>query len=141
MDKFSQQLGTQLKKGVELPSIASTDVSVLKLKDALDTRLSSMANVGSDPLSGYSMKALDAARRAQEMGIAFGVTKSQLAKQRAISNAEEKAIDNFFSQQSRANKKRLGYYSRGHTQGNDLYTKRFAGQMLGMGPDLYKVIR
>ena len=50
-------------------------------------------------------------------------------------------VDKYFKQQARANKKRLGYYSRGYVKGDDAYTRRFAGEMLGMGRDLFKVIR
>ncbi len=141
MDKFSKEHPQTLEERVALPQIAQTDVNTLKLGDALNTALPPIRQLGSDPLSGYSMKAIDAARKSAEMGLAFADTKSQLKRNEYVSNAEEKQINKFFRQQERANKKRLGYYSRGYVQGDDAYTRRFAGEMLGMGRDLFKVIR
>lgn len=141
MDKFSKQLPQTLEERVALPQLVQTDVDTLKLGDALNTALPPIRQLGSDPLSGYSMKAIDAARKSAEMGLAFADTKSQLKRNKYVSEAEEKQIDKFFRQQKRANKKRLGYYSRGYVKGDDAYTRRFAGEMLGMGRDLFKVIR
>lgn len=141
MEKFDQQLPKSLEERVALPQLVQTDVETLKLGDAIRTSLPPLGQLGSDPLSGYSMKALDAAKKATEMGLAFGDTKAQLKRNQYVSEAEEKQIQKFFRQQERANKKRLGYYSRGYVQGDDSYTGRFAGEILGMGRDLFKVIR
>ena len=141
MDKFDQQLPKSLEERVALPQLVQTDVDTLKLGDAINTALPPLQQLGSDPLSGYSMKAIDAAKKAVQMGLAFGDTKAQLKRNQYVSEAEEKQIDKFFRAQERANKKRLGHYSRGYVQGDDAYTQRFAGEMLGMGRDLFKVIR
>ena len=141
MEKFSKQLPKTLEERVALPQLVQTDVDTLKLGDAIDTALPPFQQLGSDQLSGYSMKAIDAAKKSAEMGLAFADTKSQLKRNEYVSEAEDKQIEKYFKQQARANKKRLGYYSRGYVKGDDAYTRRFAGEMLGMGRDLFKVIR
>ena len=141
MEKFSKQLPKTLEERVALPQLVQTDVDTLKLGDAIDTALPPLQQLGSDPLSGYSMKAIDAAKKSAEMGLAFADTKAQLKRNKYVSEAEDKLIEKYFKQQERANKKRLGAYSRGYVKGDDAYTRRFAGEMLGMGRDLFKVIR
>ena len=141
MDKFSKQLPKTLKERVALPELVQTDVNTLKLGDAIDTALPAIQQLGSDPLSGYSMKAIDAARRSAEMGLAFADTKAQLKRNEYVSDAEEKQIEKYFRHLEKTNKKRLGLYSRGYIQGDDAYIRRFAGEILGMGRDLFKVIR
>ena len=54
---------------------------------------------------------------------------------------EERAQEQYFRDKNRAFEKRLSSLSRNNKLGKDYFTKRFAGQMLGMGRDLYKVLR
>ena len=129
-----------LAKGVVLPAMEASDTETLRLRDVITKQLPAIQNVGSDPLVGYSTKGIDAARLAQEIGIANAFTKGDLAKMRAISKAEDIAQRNYFASKDRAFKKRLGALSYYSTQGEDQYIKRFAGEVLGLGRDLYKVL-
>ena len=140
MAKNLELFQEQIERGVELPELIKTDIGTLRLQDTLSKALPPVSNIGSNPLSGYSTKALDAARYAQEVGLAFGESKARLALGKAKSKADEKATEKYFKQLSRDNKKRLRAYSRGYVKQNNSFTRRFAGEMLGMGRDLFKVL-
>ena len=127
-------------KGVGLPAMEASDTETLRLRDVITKQLPPIQNVGSDPLAGYSTKAIDAARLAQEIGIANAFTRGDVAKMKALSKAEEQAQENFFRSKNRQFEKRLGALSRYSTQGRDQYINRFAGEVLGLGRDLYKVL-
>ena len=129
-----------IAKGVALPAMQAGDTETLRLRDVITKQLPAIPNVGSDPLVGYSTKGIDAARLAQEIGIANAFTRGDLVKMRAISKAEKQAQENFFRGQNRQFKKRLGALSRYSTQGKNQYINRFAGEVLGLGRDLYKVV-
>ena len=130
----------EIAKGVEIPAMEAGDTETLRLRDVVTKQLPAIQNVGSDPLVGYSTKGIDAARLAQEIGIANAFTRGDLAKMRAISKAEENAQNNYFASKNRAFEKRLGALSYYSTQGKDQYIDRFAGEVLGLGRDLYKVL-
>ena len=129
-----------IAKGVALPAMEASDTETLRLRDVITKQLPAIQNVGSDPLAGYSTKAIDAARLAQEIGIANAFTRGDVAKMKALSKAEEQAQENFFRSKNRQFEKRLGALSRYSTQGRDQYINRFAGEVLGLGRDLYKVL-
>ena len=130
-----------LEQGVALPAMVAADTETLRLQGTLSKPLPPIANVGSDPLVGYSTKARDAAQLAYETGLSYADTKMMNAKMKAISKAEEKQQEQFFRNKNRAFEKRLGKLSRYNTQGRNYYTQRFAGEMMGLGRDLYKVLR
>ena len=130
-----------LAEGVALPALVKADTETLRLQGTLQKALPAIANVGTDPLVGYSTKAQDALQLAIETGLAYGETKANLDKQKAISKMEERAQEQYFRDKNRAFEKRLSSLSRNNKLGKDYFTKRFAGQMLGMGRDLYKVLR
>ena len=130
----------EIAKGVALPAMEASDTETLRLRDVITKQLPGIQNVGSDPLVGYSTKGIDAARLAQEIGIANAFTKGDLAKMRAISKAEDIAQNNYFASKDRAFKKRLGALSYYTTQGKEQYINRFAGDVLGLGKDLYKIL-
>ena len=130
-----------LAEGVALPALVKADTETLRLQGTLQKALPAIANVGTDPLVGYSTKAQDALQLAIETGLAYGDTKANLDKQKAISKMEERAQEQYFRDKNRAFEKRLSSLSRNNKLGKDYFTKRFAGQMLGMGRDLYKVLR
>ena len=130
-----------LAEGVALPALVKADTETLRLQGTLQKALPAIANVGTDPLVGYSTKAQDELQLAIETGLAYGETKANLDKQKAISKMEERAQEQYFRDKNRAFEKRLSSLSRNNKLGKDYFTKRFAGQMLGMGRDLYKVLR
>ena len=130
-----------LAEGVALPALVKADTETLRLQGTLQKALPAIANVGTDPLVGYSTKAQDALQLAIETGLAYGETKANLNKQKAISKMEERAQEQYFRDKNRAFEKRLSSLSRNNKLGKDYFTKRFAGEMLGMGRDLYKVLR
>ena len=130
-----------LAEGVALPALVKADTETLRLQGTLQKALPAIANVGTDPLVGYSTKAQDALQLAIETGLAYGETKANLEKQKAISKMEERAQEQYFRDKNRAFEKRLSSLSRNNKLGKDYFTKRFAGEMLGMGRDLYKVLR
>lgn len=130
-----------LEKGVALPEMVAADTETLRLQGTLTKSLPAIANVGSDPLVGFSTKARDAAQLAYETGLSYADTKMMDAKMKAISKAEEKQQAKFSRSKNRAFEKRLGGLSRYNMQGNNYYTQRFAGEILGVGRDLYKVLR
>ena len=130
-----------LAEGVALPALVKADTETLRLQGTLQKALPAIANVGTDPLVGYSTKAQDALQLAIETGLAYGETKANLDKQKAISKMEERAQERYFRDKNRAFEKRLSSLSRNNKLGKDYFTKRFAGEMLGMGRDLYKVLR
>ena len=129
-----------LAEGVALPAMEAADTETLRLRGIITKQLPGISNVGSDPLVGYSTKGIDAARRAQEIGIANAFTRNDLAKMRLISRAEEEGQERFFRSRDRNFKKRLGALNRYTTQGRNQYINRFAGEVLGLGRDLYKVL-
>ena len=130
-----------LAEGVALPALVKADTETLRLQGTLQKALPAIANVGTDPLVGYSTKAQDALQLAIETGLAYGETKANLDKQKAISKMEERAQEQYFRDKNRAFEKRLGALSRNNRLGQNYFTRRFAGELLGMGKDLYKVLR
>ena len=138
--KNLEEIFDVLGEGVALPAMEATDVDTLKRRGTLSKALPIISNVGSDPLAGYSTKALDAAQLAMETGLSYMDTRLMDAKMEAISKAEEKQQERFFKGKQRAFKKRLGGLSRYNQDGIDYFTRRFAGEMLGIGKDLYKVL-
>ena len=130
-----------LAEGVALPALVKADTETLRLQGTLQKALPPIANVGTDPLVGYSTKAQDALQLAIETGLAYGETKANLEKQKAISKMEEKGQEKYFRDRNRAFEKRLGALSRNNKLGQNYFTRRFAGEVLGMGTDLYKVLR
>ena len=129
-----------LEEGVALPALIKADTESLRLQNTLQKSLPAIAQVGSDPLVGYSTKAQDALQLAIEKGLAYGDTKADLKKQKIISKLEERAQEQYFRDRNKAFEKRLGFLSRGTKRGQDAFTRRFAGEMLGLGPDLYRVL-
>lgn len=130
-----------LEKGVALPAMLAADTETLRLQGTLKKSLPPIANVGSDPLVGYSTKARDAAKLAYETGLSYGDTKAMDYKMRAISKAEEQQQEKYFRNRERGMEKRLGNLVRGHTARKNYYTRQFAGEVFGIGPELFKVLR
>ena len=130
-----------LEKGVALPVMLAADTETLRLQGTLNKSLPAIANVGSDPLVGYSTKAQDAAKLAYETGLSYADTKRMDAKMKAISEGEEELQEKYFRNRDRGFEKRLGSLVRGHTARKNYYTRQFAGEVFGIGPELFKVLR
>ena len=130
-----------LEEGVALPAMLAADTETLRLAGTLTKALPPIANAGSDPLVGYDTKARDAAQLAYETGLSYMDTKNMDAKMNALSKAEEQGQERFFRDRDRGFKKRLGSLNRYHRGRKDYYTRQFAGEVFGMGPDLFKVLR
>ena len=101
-----------LAEGVALPALVKADTETLRLQGTLQKALPAIANVGTDPLVGYSTKAKDALQLAIETGLAYGETKANLNKQKGISKMEERAQEQYFRDRNRMFEKRLSSLSR-----------------------------
>lgn len=135
------EANTVMEEGVALPAMLAADTETIRLQGTLNKALPPIANVGSDPLVGYSTKAQDAARLAYETGLSYADTKRMDAKMKAISKAEEEQQEKYFRNRDRGFEKRLGSLTRGHNARKNYYTRQFAGEVFGIGPDLFKVLR
>lgn len=140
MDNNLERHIDQLVAGVVLPEIQSVSKRELRQKDAYKLAMPPMTRVGSDALSGYSTKARDAAQLAQAIGLAYGETKAYLKRNREISKAEERNIDRNLNRRNRITRKQLKGLSSYNSTSRNRSARRFAGDYLGMGRDLIKVI-
>ena len=94
MAKNLEYVFDRLQEGVALPALVKADTESLRLQNTLQKALPAIANVGSDPLVGYSTKARDALQLAIEKGLAYGETKANLNKQKAISRLKKELKSN-----------------------------------------------
>ena len=130
-----------LLEGVALPLMEATDVEALKRRGTISKALPPIANVGSDPLVGYSTKARDAEQLALETKLSYDDTRMMDSKMKAISEAESQQQEKYFRGRDQEFEKRLGFLNRAHNARKNYYTRQFAGEVFGMGPDLFKVLR
>ena len=130
-----------MEEGVALPAMLAADTETIRLQNTLNKALPPIANVGSDPLVGYDTKARDAAQLAYETGLSYMDTKNMDGKMNALSKAEADQQEKFFRNRDRSFEKRLGSLNRYHRGRKNYYTRQFAGEVFGIGPDLFKVLR
>ena len=121
-----------------IPEIPDTSVEALRLRTRVTAPLPGMANVSSDPLVGYSTKAADAEKRAYEIGLSYGDTRANLKRNRTLSKNEDRAIENSLRSMDKDTTKRMRAQQRNRVNGRNHFVSRFAGEMLGVGRDLYK---
>ena len=130
----------RVAEGIVLPELGEKGLGQLRQQDAVAMALPPVTNAGTDPFVGFSTKARDAALYADQQRIAYAQTRAQLKRNAEVSKAEERAIDRAFKRASTRNKKVLGNVSRAYVRGRNRSAQRMAGEGLGMGPDLFKVL-
>ena len=141
MDKNLEQYVDKVAEGIVLPKLGETGVGALKQQDAVDMALPPLRNIGSDPLVGYSTKALDAAMYAAQQRAAYAQTRAQLKRNQEVSKYEEKTIERGIKKAGRMNKTILGNISRATVRSRDSTARRMAMDGLGIDRSLFKVIR
>ena len=70
-------LSGMLPEVPELPEVQEHSTRALRLRGTIQAQLPGVPNLGTDRLTGYSAKALEAARFAEAMRIAFEITRRQ----------------------------------------------------------------
>lgn len=121
-----------------IPEIPDTSVDALRLRSRILAPLPGLADVSSDPLVGYSTKAADAERRAYEIGLSYAQTRANLKRNRLVSKQEERAIETGLRAMQKESARRMRKQQSNRIRGRDSFINRFAGEMLGVGKDLYK---
>lgn len=124
-----------------IPDIQKTDVDTLRLRSSVSASLPPMAVVSSDPLSGYSTKAADAAQKAYETGLSYDETRANLKRNKMLSKAEDRMIESGMREMSKSAAKRQRAQARNRVMGRNRYTDRFAGEVMGLGKDVFKVLK
>lgn len=124
-----------------IPEIQDTSVNALKLYTLLGKALPAVQNVSSDPLVGYSTKAADAAQLAYETGLAFGETRANLKRNKLVSQGEDRAIEQGLKSMEKDSAKRMRAQQRNRVNNRNRLTDRFAGEILGVGNDVYKRLK
>ena len=121
-----------------IPSIPDTSVNALKLRTRINTALPAMADASSDPLAGYSTKAADAAQKAFEIGLSYEDTRANLKRNKMVSKGEDRAIEAGLRSMDKQTAKQMRGQQRNKINNRDRFVSRFAGEILGVGKDLYK---
>lgn len=121
-----------------IPEIPDTSVEALRLRTRVSAPMPGMADVSSDPLVGYSTKAADAAKKAYEIGLSYGDTRANLKRNKVLSRNENRAIESSLRAMDKDTAKRMRAQQRNKVNGRDRFVSRFAGEILGVGKDLYK---
>ena len=124
-----------------IPEIQKTDVETLRLRSKVAASLPAMAAVSSDPLSGYSTKAADAAQLAYETGLSYDETRANLKRNKILSKAEDRMIERGMREMGKNAAKRQRAQARNRVMGRNRYTDRFAGEVMGLGKDVFKVLK
>jgi len=124
-----------------IPEIQRTDVETLRLRTGISTALPPMADVSSDPLAGYSTKGADAAQLAFETGLSYGETRANLKRRQMISKQEERMIETGMRRMGKESEKRRRGQQRNRVMGRNSYMKRFAGEVMGLGKDVFKILK
>ena len=140
MAKDLERYIDKVAEGIVLPTIKDVGLGALKQQAAVSMALPSMSSASSDSMYGNNPKAEEAALRNYQLGIAHGITKDQLKRNALVSKAEEQSIEKNHRRNTRLNKKRLGIISRQNVRGKNRHANRFAGDILGMGPSLHKIL-
>lgn len=121
-----------------IPEILDTSVDALRLRTRINTALPAMGDVSSDPLVGYSTKAADAAQKAYEIGLSYADTRANLKRNKMVSKAEDRAIESGLKAMDKDTAKRMRGQQRNKINNRDRFVSRFAGEILGVGKDVYK---
>ena len=121
-----------------IPQIPDTSVEALRLRTRVSAPMPGMADVSSDPLVGYSTKAADAAKKAYEIGLSYGDTRANLKSNKVLSRNENRAIESSLRAMDKDTAKRMRAQQRNKVNSRDRFVSRFAGEILGVGKDLYK---
>ena len=124
-----------------IPEIQKTDVDTLRLRSKVAAALPPMADVSSDPLVGYSTKAADAAQLAYETGLSYDETRANLKRNKMVSKAEDRMIESGMRQMSKDAAKRQRGQARNRVMGRNRYINRYAGEVMGLGKDVFKVLK
>ena len=85
----------------ELPEIQEHSVRALRLRGTIQAQLPGVPNLGTDRLTGYSSKALEAARFAEAVRIAFEITRRQNAERAYAARMADNAAQ-YLAQRRRA---------------------------------------
>ena len=134
----SKAEGKTLQELLALPEMQAASVDALRRQGTLSKALPPIAQLSSERLVGYSTKAADALRLAQEIGIANAFTRADVKRREMIAQARDQAIEQALVSQSRNTARRIKQMARGQMRARDQYIKRFAGAILGVGRDLYR---
>ena len=124
-----------------IPEIQKTDVDTLRLRSKVAAALPAMADVSSDPLVGYSTKAADAAQLAYETGLSYDETRANLKRNKMLSKAEDRMIESGMRQMGKDAAKRQRGQARNRVMGRNRYINRYAGEVMGLGKDVFKVLK
>ena len=124
-----------------IPEVRKTDVETLRLRSKVSAALPPLQNVSSDPLAGYSTKAADAAQLAYETGLSYGETRANLKRNKMVSKAEDKMIERGMREMGRNAEQRRRGQQRNRVMGRNRYIGRFAGEVMGLGKDVFKVLK
>jgi hypothetical protein len=141
MDRTIDSIYKSLDAGVELPNIKGVDVQYLDALLRARSALPRVLSIDSDRLRGFNSKELDAAKYSQEIGLAFSDNRANLNRSELIARKKSLAIDRYFKALETQYRNRLALLSRSNQRNKNLFMRRFAGELLGVSSELYKIIR
>jgi hypothetical protein len=141
MDRTIDSIYKSLEEGVELPNIKGVDVQYLDALLRARSALPRVLSIDSDKLRGFNSKEIDAAKYAQELGLAFADNRANLNRSELIARKKSLAIDRYFKALETQYRNRLALLSRSNQRNKNLFMRRFAGELLGVSSELYKIIR
>jgi hypothetical protein len=141
MDRTIDSIYKSLEEGVELPNIKGVDVQYLDALLRARSELPRVLSIDSDKLRGFNSKEIDAEKYAQELGLAFADNRANLNHSELIARKKSLAIDRYFKALETQYRNRLALLSRSNQRNKNLFMRRFAGELLGVSSELYKIIR